>query len=136
MKLTKIIISILLTAALTSPAMASSDWVDDFLHRYDPSTTGASGPETAKAVSLGQLLRTGEVPVTMNDVINMLLDNNLDVRADRFAPRSSYYQALVFYRALLPSLRIAMMKSAPTSGRNVVTERIGQLMLNSHESQT
>src|SRR5438874_1769320 len=28
-----------------------------------------------------------------------------------------------------PSPRIAMMNSAPTSGRNVVTERIGQLMV-------
>ncbi len=28
-----------------------------------------------------------------------------------------------------PSLRIAMMSSAPTSGRKVVTERIGQLSI-------
>jgi outer membrane protein len=106
MNLTKIVVSILLAATFASPAMASSNWVDDFLHRYDLSATSGSRPENAAAGNLSQLLRTGEVPVTMNDVINMILDNNLDIRTDRFAPRSSYYQALVFYRALLPSLRI------------------------------
>ena len=42
----------------------------------------------------------------MNDIVNMMIDNNLDIRANRLAPRSAYYQALVFYRALLPSFRL------------------------------
>lgn len=106
MKLIKIAISILLVSALATPAKASSDWVEDFLRRYQPSksvaTVATNSPE-----SLGQLLRTGEVPVTLTDVINMMIENNLDIRSNRLTPRSSYWQSLVFYRALQPSIRFS-----------------------------
>src|SRR2546428_198359 len=36
MKLTRIVISILLVATLAVPAMANSDWVEDFLRRNEP----------------------------------------------------------------------------------------------------
>jgi outer membrane protein TolC len=105
MKLTRILTCVLLAVAFAAPAMASSDWVEDFLRRYDPSKSAGSGASSSTSEPLSQLLRTGELPVTMNDVINMMIDNNLDIRANRLAPRSSYLQSLVFYRALLPSLR-------------------------------
>jgi outer membrane protein TolC len=64
----------------------------------------------------------------MNDVINLMLDNNLDIRANRLAPRSSYYQALVFYRALLPTFRltsnIARDVSLSSSQLNGASSRI------------
>src|SRR5438105_12747626 len=114
MRLTRIVVSVLLAGTLSMPATASSNWVDDFLQRYDRSASGPSQPNTAPQANLGQLLRTGEVPITLNDVINMMIDNNLAIRTDRFAPRSSYLQSLVFYQALLPSLRLT-----GNVGRNV-----------------
>ncbi|HYR43165.1 MAG TPA: TolC family protein [Terriglobia bacterium] len=107
MNLTKIVTSFLFSVTLAIPAMASSNWVNDFLHRYDPSATAPSRPESVTTPNVSQFLRTGEVPVSINDVINMMLENNLDIRANRLAPRSSYLQSLVFYRALLPALRIS-----------------------------
>src|SRR5438132_12971512 len=44
----------------------------------------------------------------------MIIDNTLAIRTNRFAPRSSYLQSIVFYQALLPSLRIT-----GNMGRNV-----------------
>src|SRR2546422_2857487 len=114
MKLTRIVIMVLLVGTLSMPAMASSNWVSDFLHRYDPSAGVPSQPRSSPQANLGQLLRTGEVPITLNDVINAMIDNNLAIRTDRFAPRSSYLQSLVFYQALLPSLRLT-----GNVGRNV-----------------
>src|SRR5215831_17127090 len=111
MKVTKIFISVLFITILAVPAMASSDWVDDFLKRLDLSKypvaggTGA-GNSTTPNPQLGQILRTGELPVTMSDVVSMMLENNLDIRSDRLIPRTAYYQSLVFYRALLPSFRL------------------------------
>jgi outer membrane protein TolC len=96
------------------PARASSDWVDDFLHRYDPSGSAPPQPSNIPQANLGQLLRTGEVPVTLNEIINMMIDNNLAIRTNRFAPRSSYLQSIVFYQALLPALRVTA-----NAGRNV-----------------
>jgi outer membrane protein TolC len=103
MKYVKVVLSFLLVTTLASPAMASSDWVSDFLRRFHPPKPAAQAPPAATN-SLSQILRTGEVPITINDVINMMIDNNLDIRANRLAPRTSYFQALVFYRALQPSL--------------------------------
>ena len=105
MKLTKIFIFLLLVTAMSIPAFASSDWVADFLSRYDP-TRNTPAPAGSANSQLSELLRTGEMPVTINDIVNMMIDNNLDIRANRLAPRSAYYQALVFYRALLPSFRL------------------------------
>src|SRR5262245_42270563 len=99
MNLSKIVISILLVLTLAVPAMASSDWVEEFLRRYEPSK---NSPQVASlsTSAIGQLVRTGELPVTLNDVINLMIDNNLDIRSNRLGPRSSYWQSLVFYRAL------------------------------------
>jgi len=107
MKLIRIVISILLVVTVAAPAMASSDWVEEFLHRYDPGKSGATAVATNSTAELGQLLRTGELPVTLNDVINLMIENNLDIRSNRLSPRSSYWQSLVFYRALQPSLRFS-----------------------------
>ena len=107
MKATKIFISLLLITNLAVPAMASENWVDTFLRRYDPSKTAASTGSSSSSTQVGQLLRTGEMPVTMGDVINLMLDNNLNIRADRFAPRSLYYQSLVFWQALQPAFKFS-----------------------------
>ena len=111
MKVTKIFISLLLITTLAVPAMAASDWVDDFLKRFDLSKNLAAGgagggSSTTPNPQLGQILRTGELPVTMNDVVSMMLENNLDIRSNRLVPHTAYYQALVFYRALLPSFHL------------------------------
>jgi outer membrane protein len=117
MKLTKIALSALLTTVLAVPAMASSNWVEDFLRRFHPSKTVAPvAPNSTEQI--GQILRTGELPVSMADVINLMIDNNLDIRSNRFSPRSSYWQTLVFYRALQPSLRFSANRSLNTTLSN------------------
>jgi outer membrane protein TolC len=55
------------------------------------------------------------VPISIQDVINMMLDNNLDIRSNRFTPRSTALQTLVFYRALQPSIRFSGTLSRDTS---------------------
>jgi outer membrane protein len=107
MRITRFVVTTLFVAMIvlpTLPAMASSDWVDDFLRRYQPAafTEAAS---TARPVATAQLFPSGTVQVALNDVINMIIENNLDIRSNRLGPRSSYFQSLVFYRALQPSIR-------------------------------
>jgi outer membrane protein len=88
------------------PAKASSDWVDDFLRRYQPSAYTETA-STVRPLPAGQLFPSGTVQVALSDVINMMIENNLDIRSNRLSPRSSYFQSLVFYRALQPSIRFA-----------------------------
>jgi len=128
MKLTRMAALFVIVMMLALPAFASSDWVRDFLRRYDASPGAGVNHASTPAPRLGQFLRTGEVPITMNDVIEMMIDNNLDIRANRLAPRSSYLQAVVFYRALLPSFRltsnIARDVALSTTQLNGATSRI------------
>jgi len=80
MKLTRIVISILLVATLAVPAMANSDWVEDFLRRYDPPRSAGAGGSNASSTNLGQLLQTGIVPVTMADVLAIRIVPNLVIQ--------------------------------------------------------
>src|SRR5262245_42944552 len=105
MRITRFVVTSLLVLTIALPAMASSDWVDDFLRRYQPSAVAEVASNARPAV--GQLFPTGTVQVALNDVISMLIENNLDIRSNRLSPRSSYFQSLVFYRALQPSIRFA-----------------------------
>jgi len=107
---TTLLVSVAVLRAL--PAMASSDWVDDFLRRYQPSLS-AEASSAPRPQPAGQLFPTGTVQVALSDVINMMIENNLDIRSNRLSPRSSYFQGLVFYRALHPSVRFS-----GTVGRN------------------
>src|SRR5712691_6504857 len=97
-----------------APALAYSNWVEDFLRRYDPSKSEPARPGQS-AADLAQLLQTGVVPITMNDVVNMIVENNLDVRWNRMSPRSTYLQSLVFYRAHQPSITFSGLV-----GRNTI----------------
>jgi outer membrane protein TolC len=116
MKFNKLATSLLLIIVMAVPSMASSNWVEDFLRRYEPDRRAAGA--SISSSGLGQLIRTGEVPVSLNDVINLMIDNNLDIRSNRLSPRSSYWQSLVFYRALQPSLRLSVNRSRNTTLSN------------------
>jgi len=116
MKSIKAILVLLFIATLDLPAFASSNWLIDFLdHPFD---TKVPPPKTEASSGLSQLLQTGTLPVSINDVVQMIIDNNLDVRSDRLAPRSSYLQSLVFYRALEPALRFSGTVSRNTTLSN------------------
>ena len=73
MKLIRIAFSVLLGVTLAAPAVASSDWVEDFLRRYEPAKSVGT-VASASTSNLGLFLQTGVVPVTMNDVISMIIE--------------------------------------------------------------
>ena len=102
MKTKSLLLAILVLACLTAPVQAQSNWVDDFLRKYQPSRETAPAPGASS--TLIRFVQTGELPVTLTDVVNLMLDKNLDIRSNRLTPRSSYFQSLVFHRVLQPSL--------------------------------
>ena len=104
MKTTRTLLSLLLVLTLAAPLSAQSgNWAREFLRTYTPPPIGSTA--AAPPPMVGQVFQTGTVPVTLQDIINMMLDFNLDIQSNRLSPRSSYLSTLVFYRALQPSLR-------------------------------
>ena len=75
---------------------AQGKWVDSFLHRYRPITvTFPPGPGVSQQ-DLAAMIRSGQLPLTVNDMINLLLSNNLDVGVNRLSPLSSEYILTIF----------------------------------------
>jgi outer membrane protein len=90
-------------------------FVKDFLQRYRPSTVTFSNSAAAATSSqqLADLVRSGQLPLTMGDLINLILQNNLDVGVNRLSPLSSQYLINTFYLQFEPTLHLQA-----TVGRN------------------
>src|SRR6185295_6401082 len=102
---------LLLSARLPSLSAQSTapqpGWTDQFLLNLKaPSVfkADAAAPPTPDAL-IGQVFQTGTIPISLQQVIELMVEHNLDIRTNRFGPRSTALQTLVFYRALLPSIR-------------------------------
>jgi outer membrane protein len=116
MTMRKITLFVCLTFCVAAPlsAQTQTKWTEEFLMRFNPAehrSTQAAPPSQVVA----QVFQTGTIPIGIQEVINMMLDNNLDIRSNRFTPRSTALQTLVFYRALQPSIRFSSTISRDTS---------------------
>src|SRR5688500_1274604 len=112
MNIKRIVFCFLALVLATAPVHAQSNFARDFVRDYDP---GEQKISAAPPPVVAQVFQTGTVPITLQDIINMMLDYNLDIRSNRLGPRSSQLQTLVFYRALQPSLRFAGTVSRNTA---------------------
>jgi outer membrane protein len=111
----KLFLTSFMLLVLAAPARAQSNFVTNFLKNYHPSGATEAAPPAVPPSAAAQFLQSGEIPINMSDVINMMLDQNLDIQSNRFAPRSSALQTLVFYKVLQPSLTFSANASRNTS---------------------
>lgn len=106
---------VLLITLFSTTASAQSNWVTQFLHRYrSPAIDPAS--RVTPPVSDGPwrlMVKEGVLPVSVSDVIRLMLQSNLDVTINRFSPLSSGYLIDTFFRPFEPTLEISA-----TVGRN------------------
>src|SRR5438105_4022378 len=97
-------------------AEINTNFVKEFLNRYRPSRTGLPAAATAQSSQdLSSLIRTDQLPLSIGDLINLILQNNLDVGVNRLSPLSSLYLIETTYRPFEPTLRLQA-----TVGRNTV----------------
>src|SRR5579884_1732028 len=97
----RVIVALIWMLAASVNGSAASNWVEDFLHRYHPAPPAVSSPNPEQAFP------TGELPVSVNDVVTLMLAKNLNIQADRFGPRSTYLQALAYWQSLMPSVSVS-----------------------------
>src|SRR5437016_3265338 len=116
MKVSRIFVTLLMTVGLltiAAPARGEikANFVKDFLDRYRPSKIPAAA--TPSSQDLASLIRTGQLPLTVGDLINLMLQNNLDIGVNRLTPLSSEYLMQTYYRPYEPTFRLSA-----TVGRN------------------
>jgi outer membrane protein len=105
--LRKILFVALVIGAMCAPAFAQRQWVDQFLKRYKPTILTFPANRAVAQDSLATMIRNGEIPISINDLINLTLENNLDIAVQRLTPIQSGYGIDLTYRPFEPTLRIA-----------------------------
>ena len=103
----KAFVSLFLVFCLAAPLSAQDGWTQEFVLNFKPTASRTSAKAAPQNPVIAQVFQTGTVPISMQDVINLMLDHNLDIRTNRYSPRSTALQTLVFYRALQPSIRFS-----------------------------
>src|SRR5690242_3559378 len=113
MKVLRIFVTLLLTfgffaAALPARAEINANFVKEFLNRYRPAQIPVSGtPGAQPPQDVASLIRTGQLPLTVPDLINLMLQNNLDIIVNRLTPLSTGYLSQTFYRPFEPTLTLS-----------------------------
>src|SRR6476646_9737626 len=112
MKASRIVVGLLVVLEVTIQAVPTRaeikpDFVQNFLQRYRPAKVTFPGPVAPGAAQqLTDLVRAGQLPLTMGDLINLILQNNLDIGVNRLSPLSSQYLIDTMYRQFEPTLRL------------------------------
>lgn len=113
MKLLRIFVGLFLAFGLivTAPparAEINANFVKEFLNRYRPSKLPASStPAATPSQDVASLIRTGQFPLAVPDLINLMLQNNLDIIVNRLSPLSAAYLSQTLYRPFEPNLTLS-----------------------------
>jgi len=102
-----------LVAVMSSTAFAQTNFVGQFFGRYTSSNVAL--PPAPAQDSLGNLIRGGALPLSINDLIHLTLQNNLDISVNRLSPLSTQYIIESFFRPFEPTLRIGANVGRDTS---------------------
>src|SRR5438128_4127114 len=110
MKVSRIFVALLVMFALfrtsaSARAEINTNFVTEFLSRYRPLTV-ASPAAAQSSQDVASLIRTGQLPLSVGDLINLIIQNNLDVGVNRLTPLSSRYLIETMYLPFEPTLHL------------------------------
>lgn len=113
----RMIAASLLIALFTTTASAQKRWVEDFLHRYRVPKVDPAAAVTPQVSDQPwrMMVQSGALPISITDVIRLMLASNLDVTVNRFSPLASEYFIQTLFRPFEPTLNISAGVSRSTS---------------------
>lgn len=118
MKASRIVVTLLVVFGFVyAPTpVGAQNFVEKFLSRYKPQKIELPvSPGARSQQQLAGLVRGSQMPLTVGDLINLMLENNLDVGVNRLTPRSSQYLIEAAYRQFEPTLRLQATINRNTS---------------------
>lgn len=119
MKVSRIFVALLVMFAIfrtsaSARAEINTNFVKEFLNRYRPLKAGL--PAAAQSSQdVASLIRTGQLPLSVGDLINLIIQNNLDVGVNRLTPLSSRYLIETMYLPFEPTLHLQATVTRNTS---------------------
>lgn len=128
----KIVAVVCLLVAFSVPAFAGENFVDRFLAHYKPLMPAAAKatPSEVAPDALTSLIKSGEIPMSINDVVTLTLKNNLSIGLDRLTPLSTRIAIDSFYRPFDPTLHLSSSvnrSSTPSSSQLSGAPSVSQL---------
>jgi outer membrane protein TolC len=122
-----------LVLAFTTTLSAQSSWVGQFLNRYKPPKIDLAGASTAQASNepWQLMVRQGALPISISDIIRLMLASNLDVTVNRYSPLTAEYVLNTLFRPFEPTLRIsaqAIRSTTPSASQLQGASSLSQLL--------
>src|SRR5436190_10944005 len=133
-----LLLLVALPARMSAQSGTPAGWTEQFLRNLRFSNTRReAAPPSAPGALIGQPLQNGMIPITLQQVLSMMMDHNLDIRTNRYSPLSSALQALMDYGFLEPSIRFSgtvgrdtLAPTSQTSGALTLTNLRHQFGVN------
>jgi outer membrane protein TolC len=122
-----------LVLAFTTTLTAQSNWVGQFLNRYKPSKIDLPGGSAVQAANepWQLMVRQEALPISISDIIRLLLASNLDVTVNRYSPLTAEYLLNTLFRPFEPTLRIsaqAFRSTTPSASQLQGASSLSQLL--------
>lgn len=122
----------LLMLTLTTTATAQTKWVEEFLNRYKPPAVDPAASVTPQVSDepWRAMVQAGRLPIGISDVVRLMLQSNLDVTVERFAPLGSQYVIQSLFRPFEPTLNLfasVNRSTQPTASQLLGAESLTQL---------
>jgi outer membrane protein len=108
--------SLVCLICMATTSSAQPNWVGQFLHRYRPPVIDPASQVTPQVSDAPWrlMVQQGVLPVSVGDVIRLMLQSNLDVTVNRFSPLSSEYAIASLNRPFEPTLDISALVGRST----------------------
>src|SRR6266568_3216406 len=110
---------ILLFSSVPALGAGGPDWVAAFLGRYRPTANPLSAPPAPQTNS--SLFQGNSLPVTLSDVIRLMLANNLTISVNRLPPQITQFLIDTYFRPFDPTIHIS------ANGQRSTTQSTSQL---------
>jgi outer membrane protein len=130
-------LGVLLALLFGTTSSAQVDWVDQFLNRYKPPNVDPAATVTPQVSDepWRSMVAQGVLPLSVSDVIRLMLASNLDLTVNRFSPLANRYLLTTFFQPFEPTLnvsaQVARNTTPPTSqlqvGQGAVAVPFSQL---------
>ena len=108
-KLNRIAVLLCIFYIFATTASAQSNWVGQFLNRYRPPVIDPASRVTPQVSDAPWrlMVQQGVLPLSVSDVVRLMLQSNLDVTVNRFSPLSTGYLIDTFLRPFEPTLNLS-----------------------------
>ncbi|HLH32321.1 MAG TPA: TolC family protein [Terriglobia bacterium] len=125
----RIFFALLLALALATTSFAQTDWVGQFLNRYKPLNPAITPQAADEPWRL--MVRQDTLPVSVPDIIRLMLASNLDVSVNRLTPLTKEYLLNTLFLPFQPTLNVsarAIRSTTPSASQLIGASSLSQLI--------